>query len=83
MTSVGKTIPHDSAAGHVTGTAPYLDDLPRRSDELVVGFVGSPIAAGKITAVELDAARTIPGVVGVYTAADIPGENVFGARRQR
>ena len=42
MTSVGKTIPHDSAAGHVTGTAPYLDDLPRRSDELFVGFVGSP-----------------------------------------
>ena len=30
MTSVGKIIPHDSATGHVTGTAPYLD-LPATS----------------------------------------------------
>lgn len=78
MTSVGKTIPHDSAAGHVTGTAPYLDDLPLRSDELLVGFVGSPIAAGKIGALDLDAARKIPGVVGIYTADDIPGDKHFG-----
>ncbi len=28
MPSVGKTIPHDSAVGHVTGQAPYIDDLP-------------------------------------------------------
>jgi xanthine dehydrogenase large subunit len=78
MTTVGKTIPHDSAAGHVTGTAPYLDDLPLRSDELLVGFVGSPIAAGKITSLELDAARKIPGIVGIYTANDIPGDKHFG-----
>jgi xanthine dehydrogenase large subunit len=78
MTSVGKTIPHDSAAGHVAGSAPYLDDLPLRSDELLVGFVGSPIAAGNIKSLDLDAARSIPGVVGVYTAADIPGEKYFG-----
>jgi xanthine dehydrogenase large subunit len=78
MSNVGKIIPHDSAAGHVSGTAPYLDDLPPRSDELLVGFVGSPLAAGKIISIELDAARKIPGVIGLYTAADIPGEKHFG-----
>ena len=46
--SVGKTIPHDSAIGHVTGTALYIDDLPRREDELYTGFVGSPIASGTV-----------------------------------
>ena len=30
--SVGQTIPHDSALGHVTGTAAYIADLPRRAD---------------------------------------------------
>ncbi len=78
MTSVGKTIPHDSATGHVTGTAPYLDDLPPRSDELVVGFIGSPIASGRIVSLDLAAARQVPGVVGVFTAADIPGKRIFG-----
>ncbi|MGI9519002.1 MAG: hypothetical protein ACR2NP_18260, partial [Pirellulaceae bacterium] len=38
--AVGRTIPHDSAIGHVTGTAPYIDDLPWREDELAVSFVG-------------------------------------------
>ena len=37
MSNVGKIIPHDSAVGHVTGEAPYLDDLPLRTDELLVG----------------------------------------------
>ena len=46
MPSVGKTIPHDSAVGHVTGQAPYIDDLPPMAGELFVGFVGSPVAAG-------------------------------------
>ena len=34
--TVGQTIPHDSAVGHVTGSAHYIDDLPRRTDELFV-----------------------------------------------
>jgi xanthine dehydrogenase large subunit len=75
---VGQTIPHDSAIGHVTGTAPYLDDLPRRSDELFVGFVGSPTACGTIDSIEADTARCVNGVVGVFTAEDVGAHNVFG-----
>ena len=57
MPSVGKPIPHDSADGHVTGTAPYIDDIPPRSDELFVGFVGSPVASGRIETIDTAAAQ--------------------------
>ncbi len=77
MSTVGKTIPHDSAIGHVTGEAPYLDDIPLRSDELIVGFVGSPVAAGKLTSIDTSQAEALSGIVAVYTAADVP-HNLFG-----
>ncbi|QEG20763.1 xanthine dehydrogenase molybdopterin binding subunit [Mariniblastus fucicola] len=76
--SVGRTIPHDSAIGHVTGTAPFIDDLPRREDELFVGFVGSPIANGRILSVKTEAAEKQNGVVAVFTHADVGQHNIFG-----
>ena len=76
--SVGRTIPHDSAVGHVTGSAPYIDDLPRRVDELHVDFVGSPVASGTILSVETDQASAIDGVVAVFTYKDVGKHNVFG-----
>jgi xanthine dehydrogenase large subunit len=78
MSSLGKPVPHDSALGHVTGQAPYIDDLRRMTGELYVGFVGSPVAAGQLLNVDVSAALAIPGVVGCYTAADVPGHNMFG-----
>jgi xanthine dehydrogenase large subunit len=65
MSTIGKPIPHDSAVGHVTGAALFIDDLPPRADELFVGFVGSPAAAGLIEAIELEAARGVPGVAAI------------------
>lgn len=79
MPSVGKPIPHDSAVGHVTGAAPYIDDLPARVDELYVGFVGSPVASGKIDSIDVAAAKALPGVAAVLTIDDVPGEKIFGA----
>lgn len=78
MPSVGKSVPHDAALGHVTGQAPYLDDLRPLAGELIVGFVGSPVAAGELLRVDVDAARAVPGVAGCFTAADVPGRNMFG-----
>ena len=34
MPVVGKPVPHDSALGHVTGQAPYIDDLRPLAGEL-------------------------------------------------
>jgi xanthine dehydrogenase large subunit len=79
MNNVGKTIPHDSAMGHVTGKADYIEDIPRRSDELWVSMLGSPVAAGRISALDLEPARTTEGVVDVVSRMDVPGNNVFGA----
>jgi xanthine dehydrogenase large subunit len=76
--SVGKSLPHDAAVGHVTGQAWYIDDFPAMAGELIVGFVGSPIASGEILSIDYQAALKIPGVVGCYTAEDVGGHNVFG-----
>ena len=78
MPSAGKPLPHDSALGHVTGRAPYIDDLRPLEGELCVGFVGSPVAAGQLVTVDTRAALALPGVVGCWTVADVPGENRFG-----
>jgi xanthine dehydrogenase large subunit len=78
MPVVGKPLPHESAVGHVTGQAPYIEDLPARADELWVDFVGSPCARGVLERIDADAARALPGVVAVLTAADIPGHNRWG-----
>ncbi len=78
MPSVGKSVPHDSAFGHVTGGALYIDDLPARRDELVVGFVGSPFASGRITAVDCEAALAVSGVQAILLADDVPGHKTVG-----
>ena len=77
--TVGTSLPHESAAAHVTGQAVYIDDIPPSRGELVVDFIGSPVAHGRIKAIELDEARAIDGVVAVLTAQDIPGAKTFGA----
>ncbi|MEM7544972.1 MAG: xanthine dehydrogenase molybdopterin binding subunit [Pseudomonadota bacterium] len=71
-------LPHDSAARHVAGRAPYADDLaePSRMVHLALGL--STIARGRIVEADLEPVRAAPGVVAVLTADDIPGINDTG-----
>src|SRR5215469_5225589 len=78
MALSGKSLPHDSAREHVTGEAVYLDDRVPLVNEVRVDFVGSPVAHGRIKKIDVTAARQVPGIVAVYTHADVPGENTFG-----
>ncbi len=78
MASSGKSLPHESAIGHVTGTAAYIDDLPTTYGELYVDYAGAPIACGKIARIDLSMASRIAGVVAMFTFEDLPGHNVFG-----
>ncbi|MEE9212344.1 MAG: xanthine dehydrogenase molybdopterin binding subunit [Phycisphaeraceae bacterium] len=78
MPSVGKSLPHESAVGHVTGAAPFIEDLPRVHNELLVSFVGSPVAHGRLKSIDLTEARRVPGIVGLYTVKDVDGKNTFG-----
>ena len=67
--------PHDSAALHVAGTARYADDEPEPAGILHLAFGQSEQASAAIVAIDLTAVRAAPGVVAVFTAADIPGAN--------
>src|SRR5438046_2421333 len=78
MSVVGKNVAHDSAAAYVTGEAQFIDDVPPALGEVIVDFVGSPVASGRIRRIELEAARRLPGIVGVFTHRDVPGHNEYG-----
>lgn len=70
--SLGKPLPHDSAALHVTGQARYTDDIPLPGTALHLAFGLSTCAHGDITALDLSAVHAAPGVVAVWSAADLP-----------
>lgn len=78
MANIGRDIPHDSAALHVSGRSIFLDDLAPLADELLAGIVPAPVAHGKLKSVDLEAARRVPGVVTILTAGDVPAHNIFG-----
>ena len=68
--------PHDAAHLHVTGTARYVDDIPRPGEgTLHLAFGTSAIAQRVITSMDLSAVRAAPGVVAVMTADDLPFAN--------
>ena len=73
--SVTSPLPHDAARLHVTGTARYIDDVPMPRDTLHLAFGLSPVARGRIEAMDLSAVRAAPGVVAVLTADDLPFTN--------
>ena len=66
---------HDSAHKHVTGLAEYTDDIPEPAGTLHAYLGLSDRAHAEIVSMDLDAVRAAPGVIGVLTAADIPGSN--------
>ncbi|HEX6978834.1 MAG TPA: xanthine dehydrogenase molybdopterin binding subunit [Alphaproteobacteria bacterium] len=75
---VHQSVHHDSAVGHVTGRALYVDDVPVPAGTLEAALVLSPHAHARIVRIDTAAALAAPGVVAVVTAADIPGKNDIG-----
>jgi len=61
----------------LTGRGQYTDDV-RIPGTLHAAFVRSPHAHARIRAIDLDAARTYPGVVAVYTGKDLAEGGVNG-----
>ena len=76
---VGVAFPHESAHLHVAGAAPYTDDIPELSGTLHAALGLSPIAHGTLRAIDLARVRAMPGVVDVFTADHIPGDNECGS----
>lgn len=75
------SIRHDSAAGHVSGSALYLDDIPSVQGALESALVLSPHAHARIRGIDASAALALPGVAAVISAKDIPGKNDIGPIR--
>ena len=73
---------HESALGHVTGRARYVDDAAPRRGTLEAWPVCAPHARARILHRDASAARRMPGVHAVLLAEDIPGLNDVGAVRQ-
>ena len=77
-----RQIPHESACGHVTGAAAYVDDVAQRRPMLEVWPVCAPHAHARIVHRDATAARAMPGVRAVLFGEDIPGENNVGVSRK-
>ncbi|MCE2689284.1 MAG: xanthine dehydrogenase molybdopterin binding subunit [Rubrivivax sp.] len=76
----GRGLTHESAVLHVTGEAVYTDDLPELRGTLYAALVLSPVAHGELIGEGIDRQALLAehGVVAVFTARDIPGENNCG-----
>ncbi|MDF2692480.1 MAG: xanthine dehydrogenase, molybdopterin binding subunit, partial [Labilithrix sp.] len=76
-----RALAHESAVGHVTGAALYIDDVAQRRDMLEIWPVSSPHARARVISIDTREAEKEPGVAAVLTAKDVPGMNDVGAVR--
>jgi xanthine dehydrogenase large subunit len=76
---VNQSPAHDSAHKHVSGEALFIDDIPEPAGLVHVYLGLSTQAHARITSVELSKVRAAPGVIRVFTSADIPGKNDVGS----
>jgi xanthine dehydrogenase large subunit len=69
---------HESARGHVTGSAEYIDDRPLVAGEVHVEVFYSTVARARIKSLDLASALRVPGVLGIYTSRDLH-HNLWGS----
>jgi len=75
MSVVGKRVTRIDAREKVTGEARFVDDLSFPG-MVHAAVVRSTLPRARILSLDLEGARTQPGVVAVARPADIPGENI-------
>lgn len=68
---IGQWVRREDGERKVTGRAVFAGDLDLPG-KLYVRLVVSPYAHARITRIDTTAACQVPGVVGVYTAGDLP-----------
>ncbi|PZW45842.1 xanthine dehydrogenase molybdenum binding subunit apoprotein [Humitalea rosea] len=79
MDGMGAALRQDSALRHATGEAGFIDDLPEVPGLLHGALVLSPVAHGRIEALDPAPALALPGVVAVFGPGDAPGRNDISA----
>ncbi len=79
--SLGARVPRVDVEEKVRGTGVYPDDI--YMDGMIYGSaVRSQYPRARVLAIHTEEARRLPGVVGVFTAADVPGSNKVGHLKQ-
>jgi aerobic carbon-monoxide dehydrogenase large subunit len=70
---VGQKVKRTEDPRLIQGIGHYVDDI-KLADTLHVAFLRSPHAHAKLASINVDAAKNAPGVVAVYTGADVEGK---------
>lgn len=85
MSILGTRVARTEDPKLLTAGGSYVDDLrePALEGAAYVTYVRSPLAHARITGIDVDEARDVPGVVGVFTGADVdvppaPGTGLQG-----
>lgn len=69
---------HLSGKLHVTGSSHFIADEAPLSGMLYAKLLLAPVAHARLILIDTTQAREMGGIVAVYTALDIPGENQIG-----
>jgi len=75
--ALGEDMPRADAADKVLGTAKYAADI-HICGMIYGSALRSEFPRAVIKSVDISAARKLPGVVGVFTAEDLPGKHKIG-----
>ncbi len=74
---IGAAVRRKEDQRFITGRGQYVDDI-NRPHQVYAYIVRSPIPHGKIKKIDIKAAEATPGVVAVFTGADMAADGVGG-----
>lgn len=74
---IGESLRRKEDARFLTGAGQYTDDVSIANQSFAV-FVRSPHAHAKLKSVDVAAAKAAPGVLAVYTGADVAADKING-----
>ena len=76
-TGIGAAVRRKEDHRFITGQGRYTDDV-NRPGQAHAYFLRSPHAHAKIGAIDTKAAATMPGVLGIFTGADLAADKIGG-----
>ena len=74
---IGASVKRKEDLRFITGKGQYVDDINRYGQSYAV-FVRSPVAHATINSIDTAAAMDAPGVVAVFTGADLAADKIGG-----
>lgn len=72
---IGQPVTRTEDPRHLTGGGEYTDDS-NVDGQVYARFVRSQVAHGTLTAVDISAAAAMPGVLAIYTGADLRADDI-------